>query len=388
MASPTDWSRVIGTTIVNHLREEELATFRKFKVFAALEASGNVMMNQSGRGMDWNVRYRNTPVSGNSGDTPRTFSRQSLWKRAELPWRGFVTTDSIYRREMLENRGQEALVNVASGMAQRLQESLEQHLAFQVYADGNASGHENDFHGLDSFMGFAASTTVHSGQSADPFLGRSSSNGADKFFKPDDTYAGLRTNLGFYGGGRLSGTATWPVCPGDPEADFYSPVLVNYNSTSFGTVDSANIAGNSWAENCIEATREGIFQCKRNDTKEAAIDMVILDRNLYIQYLNRLNSTERAMVTRSTGLRAYGFTDVFEQDGVEITSEYSVPANRGYGISIGNMELHCLESQLFVAEGPFFNEELQSYRYSCSVLGNLRFRSPRNFFLLASGPNA
>lgn len=383
MASPTDWSRVIGTTIVNHLREEELATFRKFKVFAALEASGNVMMNQSGRGMDWNVRYRNTPVSGNSGDTPRTFSRQSLWKRAELPWRGFVTTDSIYRREMLENRGQEALVSVASGMAQRLQESMEQHLAFQIYSDGEAAGKENDFHGLESFLGYTAATTVDSSQTTNPFATRNSSNAADKFFAPNDTYAGLKTNLGYYGGGRLSGTATWPVCPVDPEADFYSPVLINYNSTGFNVTN-----GNSWQENCVEATREGIFQCKRNDTKEAAIDMVILDRNLYIQYLNRLNSTERAIVTRSTGLRAYGFTDVFEQDGVEITSEYSVPANKGYGISVGNMELHCLESQLFTAEGPFFDEELQSYRYSCSVLGNLRFRSPRNFFLLAAGPDS
>jgi len=380
MASPTDWSRVIGTTIVNHLREEELATFRKFKVFAALEASGNVMMNQSGRGMDWNVRYRNTPVSGNTGDTPRTFSRQSLWKRAELPWRGFVTTDSIYRREMLENRNQEALVNVASGMATRLQESLEQHLAFQVYADGNAPGHENDFHGLGSFTGHS-NQSIDTSQTTDPFKARNA-NVDDKFLLPDDTYAGLRTNLGYYGGGRLSGTSTWPVCPVDPEADFYSPILINYNSTGFGVPN-----GNSWKENCVEATREGIFQTKRNDTRESAIDMVILDRNLYIQYLNRLSSSERAIVTRSTGLRAYGFTDVFEQDGVEIASEYSVPAGQGYGISIGNMEMHCLESQLFTAEGPFFNEELQSYRYSCSVLGNLRFRSPRNFFLLTDGPD-
>ena len=52
MASPTDWSRVIGTTIVNHLREEELTTFRKFKIFAMLESSGNVIMNhRSGRGL-------------------------------------------------------------------------------------------------------------------------------------------------------------------------------------------------------------------------------------------------------------------------------------------------------------------------------------------------
>jgi hypothetical protein len=36
-----------------------------------------------------------------------------------------------------------------------------------------------------------------------------------------------------------------------------------------------------------------------------------------------------------------------------------------------------------VAEGPFYSEETQSYRYACSTLGNFRFRSPRNFFTLA-----
>ena len=373
MASPTDWSRLIGVTIVNHLREEELATFRKFKVFAALEASGNVVMNQSGRGMDWNVRYRNTPVSGNSGDTPRTFARQNLWKLANLPWRGFVTTDSIYRREMLENRGQQALVNVASNMASRLQESLEQHLATQVYANGEASGYENSFHGMDTFMGYngtidvtAAATSVASQHAAAV---------ADAYGYPSATYAGLKTQLGYYGGGRTSGLKIWPQSPVDPEFDFYAPVVINYNSTAFNGTQN-------WKTNCVTATREGIFQCKRNDTRESAIDMVILDRNLYIQYLNALNTTERAIVTKSTGLRAYGFTDVFEQDGCEVTTEYAVPAGRGYGISVGNMELRCLENQLMVAEGPFFSEELQSYRYSCSVLGNLRFRSPRNFFLL------
>jgi len=70
-------------------------------------------------------------------------------------------------------------------------------------------------------------------------------------------------------------------------------------------------------------------------------------------------------------------------DGVEITSEYAVPPGRGYGLSIGNIEMRCLENQLMVAEGPFFAEETQSYRYACSTLGNFRYRSPRNFFTLA-----
>jgi hypothetical protein len=379
MASPTDWSRVIATTIVQHLREEELTTFRKFKVFAMLESSGNVLMNQSGRGFDWNVRYRNAPVSGNTGDTPRTFSRVNMWKKAELPWRGFTTTDAIYRREMLENRGQQALVDVASKMAERLQESLEQHLSYQPYRDGNASGHENDFHGMESFFG--VSGTVDESHATDVAAQDAGGGAADRFGYTDDNYAGLSTKLGYYGGGRIgSTTGVWPDVPVDPELDFYSPVVINYNANSFHGASG----GTTWKDNCVFAVREGIHQCKRNDTKEAQIDMVVLDRHLYIQLLNTYKDQERIVVERENGLRALGFSDVVSLDGVELTSEYAVPNGAGYGVSIGNMELRCLENQLMVAEGPFFSEETQSYRYACSTLGNFRFKSPRNFFKLAA----
>lgn len=376
MASPTDWARVIGTTIVNHLREEELTTFRKFKVFAMLENSGNVLMNQSGRSMDWNVRFRNAPVTGNTGDTPRTFARINMWKRPELGWRGFTTTDAIYRREMLENRGQQALVDVASKMSERLKESLEQHLSYQPYVDGNAPGRENDFHGMESFLGFDGTVDE---SVAGVATKRTSGNTADRYGFPDDNYATLSTRPGYYGGGRINATSgQWPNVPVDPEFDFYSPVIINYNASSFNSAGTR-----SWRANCVFAMREGIHQCKRNDTKEAQIDMVVLDRQLYIQFLNSYRSEERIVVSKETGLKALGFSDSVSLDGVDITSEYACPTGKGYGISIGNMELRCLESQLMVAEGPFFDEETQSYRYACSTLGNLRFRSPRNFFMLA-----
>jgi hypothetical protein len=376
MASPTDWARVIGTTIVQHLREEELATFRKFKVFAMLEQSGNVVMNQSGRGFDWNIRFRNAPVTGNSGDTPRTFSRVNMWKRLELPWRGFTSTDAVYRRELLENRGQQALVDVAGKMASRLQESLEHHLSYQPYKDGNAAGAENDFHGMDSFLNYDGTVDESaSGVAAK----RTTGNTADRYGYPDDNYAGLSTRLGFYGGGRINApTGSWPNVPVDPELDFMSPVIINYNASSFNPQGNRN-----WKSNCVFAIREGIHQCKRNDTKESQIDMVVLDRQLYIQFLNTFSDKERIAVSKENGLKSMGFTDVTQLDGVEVCSEYACPAGRGYGLSIGNMELRCLENQLFVAEGPFFDEETQAYRYACSSLGNLRFRSPRNFFLLA-----
>jgi hypothetical protein len=373
MASSTDWARSIGTTIVNYLREEELNTFRKFKVFAALEGSGNVIMNQGGLGLNWQVRYRNQPVTGNNGETPRVFARQNLWVDANLPYRGYQVTDSIYKREMLENRGQQALINVAGKMASRLQESMEQHLAKEVWIDGNLAGNELRFHGLDSFTAIDGTVNVIDGS-------KRPANPDDPFGWPADVYAGINTGLGAVAGSQLQGS--WPNGVADPEYDFYSPIVVNTTSRYFKGKNSTGGDSFTWQDQCVQAVREGIQQAKRNDTKASQIDMVILDRKMYIDYMNKLDSKERILANNNEGLRSYGFKDVFQQDGVDISTEYAVPNGCGYGLSIANMELRCMEGSLMTAEGPFYNEDTQAYRYVVSVLANLKFVSPRNFFKL------
>ena len=363
MASSTDWARSIATTIVNHLREEEVASLRKYKVFAALEGSGNIRTNMSGRGFDWEIQYRNHNPSGNNGETPRSFARQNLWKNAELEYRGAQVTDAIYKKEMLENRSAQALVNVAGKMASRLLTSMEQYLAKEWVVDGYTAGNELRFHGIESFMGTNGTINVSTGA-------QRTANAADPFGYPSDTYAGLSTVLGAYGGSQKSGV--WPNGEADPEYDFYSPVIVNHTSTYFG--------GSTWAANCVKAVREAIHQTRRNDTKEDQVDMILLDRRLFIDFLNTLDAKERVIVSRQNGLRSYGFTDVFEMDGCEISSENSVPADTGYGLAVGNIELLCMESQLLTSEGPFYDELTQQFRYVVSTLGNLKFKSPRNFF--------
>lgn len=359
--------RVIATTIQNYLRETEQATFRKFKVWALLEGSGNVVMNQGGTNLNWQVRYRNQPVTGNNGETPRVFARQNIFTTATLPYRGYQVTDSIYKREMLENRGQAALINVAGGMATRLEESMTQHLSKEVYIDGGKAGNELRFHGLESLFAIDGTVKISDGT-------KQTANAGDMFGWPADNYAGLNTGLGAMAGSQLEGV--WPNGVCDPEYDYWSPIVVNYTSTAFKGATA------TWADNCVVATREGIHQAKRNDTKESQIDLVVLDRKMYIEYMNKLDSRERALISDNTGLKAYGFNDAFRQDGVDISTEYGVPAGCGYGLSIGNMELYCMEDTLLTSEGPFYNEDTQAYRFVVSVLANLKMKSPRNFFKL------
>jgi hypothetical protein len=368
MSSQVDWARSIATTIVNHLKEEEIASLRKYKLWAMLEGNGRIKTNMAGRGFDWEIQYRNHQPHGNNGETPRNFARQNLWKRAELEWRGAQVEDAIYKREMLENRGAQALVNVGSKLSIRLINSMEQYLAKEWLVDGYDPSNSDRFHGIESFMGVDGTIDISTSAT------KRSANAADRFFYPSDSYAGLSTVLGSAGGSGPAAGSSWPNGNADPEFDFYSPVIVNYNSTDFG--------GSSWTANCTKAVREAIHQTRRNDTKEDQIDMVLLSRRLYIDFLNALDAKERVIVSRQNGLRSYGFTDVFELDGVEISGENSIASDVGYGLCLGCMELLCMEGQLLNSEGPFYDEVTQQFRYVVSMLGNLKFKSPRNFFKL------
>ena len=87
---------------------------------------------------------------------------------------------------------------------------------------------------------------------------------------------------------------------------------------------------------------------------------------------------QRFVVSKENGLKSLGFTTV-EFDGVEVGTEYGVPANTAYGLAVGNCELLNMESQMYNSEGPFYDEISSSYRYVVSTLGNLKFKSPRSF---------
>lgn len=361
MSSTTDFARSIATTLVNHLKEEEIANLRQYMVYAAIEKRGNIRMNMSGRGFDWEIQYRLHQPTGNNGETPRSFARQNQWKRAELDYRGYQCPDLIYRKELLENRGSSQLVNVGASMTKRITKSLQQYLANEIYIDGNASGNELRYHGLESFLGATQTINVSDGTAR-------TANAADPFGYPTDTYATLRTDLGFYGGSQTTGV--WPNGKADSEYDFYTPIICNYTSTHFG--------GSTWENNCVKALRKALMFAKRNDTQEDEIDLVVMDRQLYIDFLNAKEATERVIVTGNSGLRAFGFNTV-QFDGVELGTEYAVPTGCAYGLSTGNIEMLCMESQMFNTEGPFYDETTQAYRYVVSTLGNLKFRSPRCF---------
>jgi len=362
-----EWQRVVNTTITRYLREEEENVMRNRKLTAMLRKKGRVKMNAAGKELDWKIKFRRANVQGQADGDTLDFSRKLRNKSAVLDWRGYAVTDSVTKKERLMNKSVEAIVNIYGNVAKDLLSDMEEAFCDELYKDGNATGNEKGIHGIESFLAGTQTinVTVTTSTSA------RAANAADPAGYPNDSYAGLSTVLGNYGG---SWNANWPEGTGDAHFDFWTPVLVNYTSSFF--------AGSAftWAQQCIDAIRYGIIKSQKNKSKRGQLDMIILPGELYRQALSKIHALQQINVNRGqdSDLVSLGFKDVFNVDGVDVTWEFGVPANVGYGFNIDEMELQSLQGQLFVPEGPDWDIASQSYRFSVDFYGNLRC-NPRHF---------
>ena len=357
MAS-AEFNRVLQSTIAEFMLGAEDQVMRNRKLLALMKAKGRISFNHSGTEMNWGVRWKRRDIDGYADGDTLQFARSDNFKRANLPWRGYTMNDMVTKKEKLMNRGKPALIKYVSELAELMMDDFTDRFNSQLYIDGNAAGNAKKIHGYDSFTG----ATVSAG---------------NLVATPNDSYAGLTTNLAAYGG---SWTGTWPVGSGDAEYDFWAPIIVDYTNT--GWTPSTK----TWANTSHEAIRFGIIKGKRNDSVKGMLDIVLLDGELYRQWEALLDTKERIMVqpggagSRPT-LRNLGFGDTQSFEGAEITWEFGVPADagglaQGYGLNIDEMELCSLQDRLFVSEGPFYDEASLSDRFAIHMFGNMKF-NPR-----------
>ena len=370
--NPVAFARTSATTLANHIREVEESMLRNFQLGALLESAGRVNYNNSGEGFDWPVQYRLHKVEGNTGETQRNFARRNLWKTANLEFRGYQTTDAMYYREFRSNKGPEGIVKVFDKFVERLETSMTQAFGGEYYVDGSASGNEQSWHGLESMFALNGTVTATSGA-------QRTANAADIVGYPNDSYAALSTVLGNYGGENES-SQYWPDGIADGEFDFWSPLVVNYTTTHADLPSSTN----TWAGQGDEAMRYAIINAQRNTSKNGQITNILLARDLYMGLLNIIDTKERIQISSEQSLRALGFKNVLNFDGIEVSWEAAIASGVGYGINYDNMELKSMDESLLRSEGPEYDIHSQSFNAVVSTLSNLKFSSPRNFFKLAA----
>jgi hypothetical protein len=349
----SDWSRLVNSTISKYIKGEEINILRNRKLLAMMKSKGRISFNWSGLDMVWRVRYKRSPMQGYADGDTLTFPRRDKRKTATLPYRGYSATDSMNKMEKLKNRSTEAIIDLASGLAEEMMEDIGEAFSEEFYQDGNASGHTKGIHGIESYMGTSGQTRAYVSD-------------------PSDSYAGLNTDLGSYGGSWTT-SATWPRGTGDAHFDFWSPILVNYTAAAVGGVGWQN-ATPTWINTCVEAIRFGIINAMRSKSKKGMLDTIFLEGDLYRLFLERLDERTRIQIqsnNQNSTLIKLGFGDVQNLDGCDVTTEFGLPANIGYGFNFDVMELRSMQSQLFVADEPDWDLASRNTRFAIDFLGNL-----------------
>jgi len=350
-----DLPRTIHSTIETHIREVEVDILNSRKLTALLEANGRFEYGLGGDEIKWPIQYRRyKPVGYADGDT-ESFQPTDRFKTAKLDWRGYTIGDSVTKKQRLMNKSVNAIIDIWSRVADDLMDDMREDFGDELLIDGYSAANYKRLCGIESFFGTDGATVV-----------------GDLVAAPSDTYATLSTALANYGG---EWTGTWPSGTGDAHYDFYSPVNLNWGSS--GWVDAAHC---TWADTCLSCLRRGILWSRKRKSKEGMLNMILLNEDMYFDFLEALSPKERILVSRGqpNGLVALGFEDVVNWDGVDVTSEYSMPADTGYGFNVNHMGVRSLQDQLFVPEGPDYDIASKKWRFSVDMMGQAYFR-PRFF---------
>lgn len=354
------------STLAKHITELEDAHLRNYALPAQLQSAGRFLFNQSGRGFDWRVQYKRHNVTANTGANRRNFSPKNLYKLAALTDRGYMATDSISSLEVLQNRGPEAIGNLFQNFVERIVQSVDQVLSTQYYIDGEAPENADFWDGLMTMFGTNGTLKYDDGT-------QRTSNQEDIVGYPSGTYAAVSTELGNYGGSNEDGVI-WPDGDSDPQYDFWSPIIVVGDSNQFAATT------HDWKNQASEAIRYAITHSGKAGGKAARPTTVLLARGMYNDLKNLESRKEEITITDQNSLRALGFRDVITIDGTEVTYDNGVPAHNGFGLSYENITIRSLYGELMHQEGPQYDLDDQCHKAVVSVLGNIKFNSPRNFF--------
>jgi hypothetical protein len=356
----TQWSEVVATTTAEYLKGAADVTIRDNPVFAMLQRRKRIEFGQSGAELRWQVKFSLPEVEVYTGGA-LDFAPSDKHRQLVIDWRGYKVTDMMTERERLENRGAQALIDRYARVFPDMEQSLTDRFGTELYIDGNT--YTDRFSGLETFLGDDAATAA-----------------GDICAKPSDTYGGYSTVPGALGGAWTTALSTspsaqvatdWPSGSGDPEYDWHSPRLINWSSTGWGT------GGTTWIENCERALRRATLWTQTLSGKAGKLDLYLMTPDLYYDYLNRAASL-RSVIVPAKEMIELGFDGV-QQEGIQLTHEFGVPANTCYGLNLSKMTLHMMYDSLFISKGPQYDMRTDSWLFLLATYGNWRWHSPKHF---------
>ncbi len=355
---------VLASTVADYAKGAEDLTIRNRPALSYMRKYNRYKFNCSGTSMDWGVKYKKAPISQGVDDVNIQFNVNSNHKRASLPWRGYIGTDRLTDFQREQNKGLPALISLYETKAEDLKTSFEDTFPSQFYVDGSASGYESAFHGLNSFCGAA------------------NSGAGNLICTPNDSYAGLTTNLGTYGGtwtANRSSSASpqypnatlakdWPWGNGSTEYDFWSPKLLNFSSTAW-------TGSTTFADNCSDIINRATLWL--NATGGSAGPLLCLLGSDMFGDLRKFYETRNRQIVPHKESEDLGFGDTLNINGAAVIHDFDCPASTGFIFRMNAVKAMFMKSKMFEMRGPEYDIASNSYLMLLTCYGNFQF-SPKH----------
>ena len=369
---------VVQTTAKKYMEGATDETIRQRIWLAFLEKEGRIEKDGTGYDQTWTVRYANPPTTGYVEGQPHGFSQFNPFKQLNIDVRGNKGVDTLDLKQIVTNRGPQQIVDLWSDKIPALVDSMAIQLAKQLYADGSASGHETDFHGLGTFLKGGGTCTA-----------------ADMIQVPSGTYAGLTMDLANYGGTWSTGLATadrpnatlandWPDGNGTPEYDFMAPKMVNYTSTKWtGTA--------TWLANSDLVLRATSSWIRSTGGEGAAPNIFLMPTKMLRDFKTNMWSKYRIIQGSNQQALELGFPTAIDFEGSVLQEDFDCPAGQAYGINPNMMDMFIMGAPpsdfsaerggLFWSIGPRLVPGTTFYEFVVVIFGNMKFR-PKHFATL------
>jgi hypothetical protein len=357
-----DWAGVVNTTAIHYLKGASDLTLRDRLVFRRMNEGGRITYNWDGPEVQWQVKFSLPETQAYGGET-LDFAPSDKYRKLNLDWRGYISQDKLTEKERLMNRGVPQLINRYDAIMKDMRQSMEDAFSGEIYVNGYAT--TDRMHGLESFL-------VDDGQTAS----------GDKIAVPSTTYAGRLTTPGGEAGIWSSLMTTppsthlgsdWPNGQGDPMYDFLSPKLINITSTQWKTADT------TWADICHRVIRQGILWATMTTGRAGRPDLIVLSQDLFYDYANFLEPQQRIIIPFKENQEVGTMPGyAYQQEGVEVTSEFPIAPKTGYILNTKKMEMRCMYPQLFYPRGPEFDLRSMSHLFLMAYFGNMAFE-PKYF---------
>lgn len=359
-----EWIGVINTTTPKYMKGASDMTIRKRLFLSKLKKGGRISFNNSGYEIRDQVEFSQPAMYQHGDGAMIDFTNHQAFQQRVFPVIGYVASDSITMKEKAMNSGPQALVNLFSTKNGRLVKKIQNGLAADVYKAGGTTGRENCIYGLETAL-----------------TERTTPGAADRIAEPSVTYGGLSTAIQNQGGSWSTNLSTspnatlatdWPDGSGDTEYDYYSPKLVNWSSTGWGT------GSTTFEDNCWRVVGQTITWLTTQGGDDGMPDVCILAPNLFQAYKNHEEAVRRIVIPHKSS-EDLGFGgNVLYQDGVAISADFDCPANTGYMVNTNQIEIMSWMPELLWMEGPDKDPRSgYSYLWAVGFWGNMRF-SPKH----------